>query len=272
MGEAHLRYMSKYGFVATDLSLLSVCVVCAALTEHPQPNKAHIKTIAKKAWWEQQGALVGDQNLVSNQPRCLSDKPLPSPKVKRSSYLRTFVQNDRIARTISDAHRRAWEDCCKTERAVRRKYDLPDHFDIDPEFWANPIPASHARHHYQQTQRGQHSIERRANRTKRQVEGYKPCHSSLAHSELAEDIEVDNMEIQRSTLAEEAAELQRLASVVATEVGYLYFLGAVDGVEDWRYDVEQSKRDMVYRRLENMELEQTNQERNETEEEGSGEL
>jgi hypothetical protein len=58
------------------------------------------------------------------------------------------------------------------------------------------------------------------------------------------------MEVERSRLAEEAEELQRQIDVVATEVGYLYFVGDAGHSEAVEYDVERSNRGLVYRRAE----------------------
>lgn len=152
-------------------------------------------------------------------------------------------------KAVSDMNKQAWEDRCKTERAVRRKYDLLDDFEIEAEFFTVPISASHARHHHIQIQNNHHASERRANRHKRRAEGYKSSRSSLALSELAEDVTMDEKEAERLKLAEKDAEIQRLANVIATEVGYLYFVGDVDDFDGWRYDVERSNMALIYRKV-----------------------
>ncbi|KAJ4322957.1 hypothetical protein N0V94_002112 [Neodidymelliopsis sp. IMI 364377] len=171
-------------------------------------------------------------------------------KATRPSSLRFYVQTFRAARDESDSYNEARENRCKTERAVRRKYDLPEDFDIDPEFWTNPIPASHASYYHKQTQNSRHAGERRVNRQKRRAETYKPSRSSLVLSELADDIKIDEMEVERSRLAEEAEEAQRQMDIVAAEVGYLYFVGDTGRSEAVEYEVERSNRGLVYRRAE----------------------
>jgi hypothetical protein len=153
-------------------------------------------------------------------------------------------------RAVSGVHRRAWEERCKLDRAVRRKYGLDDDYEIEPELLVHPIPASHARHHYRQVQAGQHAGERRANRRKRRAKDYKPSHSSLALSVLAEDITLNDEEAEKLRLMEEEAELRRLANIVATEVGYLYFVGDLECAKDWSDDIEQSNMSLIYKKAE----------------------
>ncbi|KAF9692724.1 hypothetical protein EKO04_009077 [Ascochyta lentis] len=247
----HQQYVAQYGLFPPGPLLHSACVVCTAMKEPYQLDEKQATT-SRMVWWEQQGALVADRTNIL--PRSTMDIKHPrQPKAKCPSYLREFIQSCRKATTVSEVHRRAWEERCKTERAVRRKYDLPDDFDIDPEFFANPISASHARHHHRQIKDGQQAAERRANRYKRRTEGYRHSRSSLALSELAGDVDNTNVEALKSVEAE--AELQHLASVEASEVGYLYFVGDVDGFEDWMDDVEQSNMCLVYRKSETDEKE-----------------
>ncbi|KAF1349350.1 hypothetical protein EJ07DRAFT_68636, partial [Lizonia empirigonia] len=246
--EQHQRYLAQYGLFPPDSSLLTACVACATIMEAHEVAKTQT-SIPAMPWWERQGALVADKFLVPNtapQPTTGRERR-PKPKGKRPSYLRDLIRSYRKMTSVSDMHRREWGDRCKTERAVRRKYDLPENFEIDSEFFANPIPASHARHHHRQLQDRQYLGQRRTNRYMRRVEGYKPCRSPLALTELAVDVMLDELEVERLRLAEADAELQPLANVAATEVGYLYLVGDNDGLEDWRYDVERSNMSLVFR-------------------------
>ncbi|UPX17436.1 uncharacterized protein EKO05_0007790 [Ascochyta rabiei] len=61
---------------------------------------------------------------------------------------------------------------------------------------------------------------------------------------------MDGTDVEKLKLAEDKAELQWMAGVVASEVGYLYFVGDVDGFEDWMDDVEQSNLSLIYRKVE----------------------
>ncbi|KAF2628482.1 hypothetical protein BU25DRAFT_467143 [Macroventuria anomochaeta] len=202
-----------------------------------------------------------------------SKQRLPQLEARRPSHLRDFMQSYPSMRTVSDAHWRTWEDRCKINRAVRRKYDLPDDFDIDPEFFAHPILASYARYHHRQIQDGQHAGKRRANRHKRRAEDYRPSRSSLALPNLAEDVPTDEADGEKPRLAEEAAELRRLTDVVATEVGYLYFVGEDDLLERWSDDVEQSDLSLIYRKVEpGMDMGQLDEDHVKTKEAESEEL
>lgn len=151
-------------------------------------------------------------------------------------------------RTVSGVQRRAWEESCKIDRAIRRKYDLDENTDLDPEFLTCPIPASHASYHHKQTQAHLYASRRRANGHKRRAEDYKPSGSLLALSESAGDMKVDDSELEKARLAEAAAELQRLTSAVAAQVGYLYFIGEAGLLERWKDDMEQSNLSLIYRK------------------------
>ena len=153
-------------------------------------------------------------------------------------------------RAVSGVHRRAWEERCKLDRAVRRKHGLDDDHEIEPELLVHPIPASHAKYHHRQVQAGQHASERRANRHKRHAENHKPSHSSLALSVLAEDMILNDAEAEKLRLMEEEAELRRLANIVATEVGYLYLVGNLDYPNDWSGNIKRSNMSLIYKKAE----------------------
>lgn len=247
--EAHQRHLAQYGLFPRGPSTNSACQLCAAKT---QPQQLHVKQGATSTvtWWERPSTLVANQVLVPNTPpRSLTGKrAAPKSKEKRRSYLRGCIQGYREMTSALDVQKRACEERFKTERVLRRKYGLTDDFEIAAEFFANPIPASHAHYHYRQIQDGQHSGARRANRYKRRAEGYRPARSSLAMSELARDVTTDNADLERMNLAAEDAELQRLARTVATEVGYLYFVGEANCSKEWRREIEQSNKSLVFRK------------------------
>jgi hypothetical protein len=48
---------------------------------------------------------------------------------------------------------------------------------------------------------------------------------------------------------EEMEKLERMARKAGEEVGYLYFIGDVDGLLHWRDDYLQSDRQLVYRKM-----------------------
>lgn len=173
------------------------------------------------------------------------------PRARTTPYLAEYIKGWHSVTTESNQQRQIWEDRYKLDRAIRLKYDLPDHYDIEPELFVNPLPASHARHHHRQLQRGEHAAERRANRHKRRAKDYMPSRSSLALFELANDVDMDETELERLRLEEQNAELQRLTNAAAAEVGYIYFVGEMGLLELWRDDFERSNLYLVQRRFEN---------------------
>lgn len=249
--EAHQRYLAQYGLFPPDSLLLTACVVCATIMEAHEVAKTPT-TVSTMPWWERQGALVADKFLVPNtapQPT-MGRERRPKPKEKRPSWLRDLIRSHREMASASDMDRRERENRCTTERALRRKYNLPDYFEINSEMLADPMPAAHALHHHRKLQDSQYLAQRHANRKMRRVEGYKPCRSPLALTELAADVMLDDLEMERLRRAEADTELERLANIAATEVGYLYFVGDNDGLEDWWDDVEWSDMSLIYRKVE----------------------
>lgn len=245
--EAHQQYLDQHG----DLHDLdqSDCIVCEATKQFEQPYAKSNKPPAT-AWWEREGGLVADHILVPRTPprRTTISRRLSAPHLRPSSELSEFIRSYRDMRNVTDTQRQQWEDRCKLDTAIRKKYDLSDEFDIDTEFLSLPLPASHAKFHYQRSRDDLFAAERRANRYERRAKDYKPSRSSLTVSELAEDIILGDDEVEILRLADEAADLQRRINMVATEVGYLYFVGPVGMLEAWRDDVDKSKVSLVYRR------------------------
>ncbi|KAF3047184.1 hypothetical protein E8E12_011579 [Didymella heteroderae] len=252
--EAHQWYLSKHVDIPFDLETCSPCIVCATLKKQSRPYTKPVVSLTT-AWWEHEGALVEEELTVPETPPCsLAKAPRPpqsQPRANQPSCIAGLIKSWRSMRAVSDEQRRIWEDRYKLDRAIRRKYDLPDDYEIEAELFENPIPASHARYHHRQLQNGEHAAERRAKRHKRRTEDYRPCRSSLALSELVDDVNTDEAGLESLRLEEEAAELRRLAGVVATEVGYLYFVGEIGLLERWRDDVERSNLDLIQRQTEN---------------------
>lgn len=250
--EAHKWHLAQHGEIHADLGFTSPCIVCATLKKQSQRYGKLIVPLTTP-WWEREGALMEEVIVVPETPsRLLAKTPHPLQlRARQPSYLADLIKSWRSMRTVSDEQRRIWEDRCKLDRAIRRKYDLPDDYELEPEILAHPLPASHARYHHRQIQNHEHAAERRVNRHKRSAEDYKPSRSSLALSELANDVKVDGAELERLRLEGEAAELRRLAGVTATEVGYLYFVGETDLLERWRDDLEISNLELIQRQIEN---------------------
>jgi hypothetical protein len=141
----------------------------------------------------------------------------------------------------SDANRLLWETRYRTESAIRRKHSLGEEYRFRPEFWDVPVSASLSRKSYQQAQ-----DERKARgNTKRP----KPPSSSLSHVERSEEIEIDEAMLDQIRRTEEQESLERQIRKVGEEVGYLYFVGGVDGLEEWSDDYVKSDRQLVKRKF-----------------------
>lgn len=249
--EAHPWYVSQNGNTPTGSEACSSCVIRAELrVQNQQYTKPSISRTT--TWWERDGALVEDELVVPETPRCGGKMPhLPQPQARTPSHLADSIKSWRSMKALSDEQNRVWEDRHRLERAIRQKYDLPDEYVVDPELFESPIPASHARHHYRQLLTGRHAAERRAIRRKRRAEGFRPSRSLLAISELVNDVEMDEAEREKMRQEEEAVALRRITDVVATEVGYLYFVGELGLLERWRDDFEASDLDLVQRQTDN---------------------
>lgn len=252
--EAHQWYFSEHGKIPSDPETCSPCLVCAKLRGQSLPYKKP-DTARTTTWWEHDGALVEEELVIpETPPRSLVKtprSPQSQPQTKKPSYLANLIKSWRSMKVLSDEQRRLWEERNMLEQAIRRKYDLPEDYEVEHELFESPIPASHARYHHRQFLNGKYAAERRANRYKRRAEDYKPSRSSLALSELVNDVDLDKAGLERLKQEQEAAELQRLADVTATEVGYLYFVGELGLLERWRDDFEASNLDLIQRQTEN---------------------
>src|SRR5690242_10805267 len=147
--EAHQEHLPE----ASDEMIPTTCVVCDATKNLGLPYTNPIIPLTT-AWWEREGALMAGQIPLPRSPLRVktSTKDISKLRSKIPSCLRDFIQSCREMRIVSDSQRQAWEDRCKLDRAIRRKYNLADDYDIDPEILAFPIPASHARYHHRRIQ------------------------------------------------------------------------------------------------------------------------
>ena len=252
--EAHQWNLSQHGNISVGPQTSSSCIVCTKLRDQSQ-QYTEPAVSRTTAWWEHEGALVEEELVVpETPPRSTAQKPRSpqsQPQAKKPSYLADLIKSWRSMKALSDEQRHAWEDRYRLEQAIRRKYDLSDEYVVEPELFGSPMPASHARYHHRQLLTGRHAAEQRVNRLKRRTEGFRPSRSSLALSELVNEMEMDEAGLEKLRRDEEAAELRRLADVVATEVGYLYFVGELGLQECWRDDFEASNLDLVQRQTEN---------------------
>lgn len=197
------------------------------------------------AWWEHPGALAVERILVRRTlPRSSNQPQRCTPRIQGSQALRKTVQDLRAFKYSADAHRRMWETRNKTESAVRRKHSLGEGFYADPNFWDLPISGVASRQNFQHAQNSKRLAARRA---RGNMPRPRPQRSLLSFSESLDEVEVDQDWIEEMREKEEMDELERETRKVGEEVGYLYFVGAVDGLEEWRDDYLRSDRQLVTR-------------------------
>jgi hypothetical protein len=87
----------------------------------------------------------------------------------------------------------------------------------------------------------------------RRARGYtrrpSPPRSSLSQVERSEEIELDEAMLEQMRKTEEQESLEGQIKKVGMEVGYLYFVGEVDGLEEWSEDFVKSDRQLVKRKF-----------------------
>jgi hypothetical protein len=158
--------------------------------------------------------------------------------------MRSIIHNLRTALLTATSEQQIWETRYKTESAVRRKHGLGTDSQFDPKFWDSPVSGVTIQDNYRHALEERRMAERRA---RGNTPRPRPPRSSLSYCESAEAIVVDKKLEEAIRLREEADEIEREARKVGEEVGYLYFVGALDGLEEWRDDVLKSKPHLVWR-------------------------
>jgi hypothetical protein len=112
-------------------------------------------------------------------------------------------------------------------------------------FWDSPISGLLSRQNY----RNQYEKQLRQARSARGNRPRpRPPRSSLVYSKHSEEDDTDQETLQAMRRKEELEELEREASKVRGEVGYLYFVGEVDGLMEWNAEFLKSDRELVYRK------------------------
>jgi hypothetical protein len=240
--EAHQRFNLEPLQAITTAREPAGCPACAAMTSDCPTEFSATHAARDRTWWERPGGLVADHILVRSSPsRPVRPAQRASRTRKGSLRMRTFIRDSHRAMKESDANRLLWETRYRTESAVRRKHSLGEEYRFRPEFWDVPVSASLSRKSYQQAQ-----DERKARgNTKRP----KPPSSSLSHVERSEEIEIDEAMLDQMRRTEEQESLERQIRKVGEEVGYLYFVGGVDGLEEWSDDYVKSDRQLVKRKF-----------------------
>ncbi|KAF1849438.1 uncharacterized protein K460DRAFT_90967 [Cucurbitaria berberidis CBS 394.84] len=247
--EAHQPSDSQRAETATGLKSSTECPVCASMVAS-YPTKVPEMEVAKDVpWWEQPcGHAVEDIVVPITLPR-LHHNHQPWQHTRRpesSQALRKIIQNLRVSMHSADNYRRTWDNRYKTESAVRRKHSLGQDIHFEPDFWDSPICGLTSRRDFQHVLENQRMAARRA---RGNIPRPKLPRSSLSHTELSEQLHVDEDWIEAMREKEELEELEREARKVGEEVGYLYFVGTIDGMEEWKEDYLQSDRQLVVRTL-----------------------
>lgn len=243
--EAHQRAGSIQA-AAPQFPSTADCPVCASTIASYSTSLPEPRAEKDVAWWEKSGALVADHVLVPRTPLRPVRSPRVAPKAKGPSALQMIVRNFRRAMMASDAHRRTWELRYRTESAVRRKHSLGEGYHFEPEFWDAPISAYISRQAHQHVKDEQRMAARRARGNTARP---RPPRSSLSYSAHTDEVEVDKETLEEMEKREEMEKLERMARKVGEEVGYLYFIGEVDGLFHWRDDYLRSDRQLVYRKV-----------------------
>ncbi|KAI8943156.1 hypothetical protein NX059_001185 [Plenodomus lindquistii] len=243
--EAHQQYASQHPQAAADLTELAVCGLCASAAADRTTDLPEVQIAREVAWWERSGGLVVDHGQMPETPPPSRNRPRkPEHRREGSKLLHQLIQNLRASMRATEVHRQAWEARHRNECAVRRKHGLGADFLIYPEFWDVPISGYVSLRNYQQIQENQRMIQRKA---RGNTPRSRPPRSSLSYSESSEGWEVDQNIIETFCQEENRARMARAARKVAEEVGYLYFVGQIDGVEEWRDDFMRSDKSLIIR-------------------------
>jgi hypothetical protein len=76
----------------------------------------------------------------------------------------------------------------------------------------------------------------------------RPPRSSLSYSEHTDEVKLDEKLLEEMLKREEMEIFERQTRKVGEEVGYLYFVGGIDGLRIWREDFMRSDRQLVFRK------------------------
>jgi len=219
------------------------CPVCISMMDQPEAFRP-VLLMDGMAWWERTGAL-----LLDTAPKT----PLRSKKANRqihaqgSPTMRDVIRQHRAAHAAERAKKEQLERRYMTEMAVRRKHQLDQDTNFDADFWDSPISGLITRQSHNSLKELQRMAERRARGNTPRA---RPPRSSLSYCESVGELDVDGEAAEMIRTAEEAEERERWerkARRVGAEVGYLYFVGTVDGLEDWREEYLRSDHGLIWR-------------------------
>ncbi|KAH9867093.1 hypothetical protein IAQ61_007685 [Plenodomus lingam] len=243
--EAHRQYYSHHPQATADFTECAECPLCTSTMVEQTTVEPDIQTTCELAWWEHPGALLVEHGVMPDTPPpSRNRRRKPEPQREGSKILQHIIQNRRASMHAAEVQRQAWEARHRKECAVRRKHGLGEDYPIYPEFWDAPISGYISLRNHQKILENQRMAERkkRGNRPRS-----RPPRSSLSYSETLESWEIDQDLLEALCQEEERARIAKVARKVAEEVGYLYFVGAIDGMEEWRDDFMRSNRSLVVR-------------------------
>lgn len=227
------------------------CFVCASLIAQCPMEMCPNERREDSTWWERSnGDLTG---RMTEAGRCrILKRTVHNPIQESRSHTRNYSEALHMVLRKARGSTRALSARSNTEiirskaeRVVRRKYSLAADFTFDPDFFTEPISGLLCLRTYQHVQENQRMAECRARGFSSRP---KPPRSSLSQSQSSEDLVVDEAWLESMAQKEELEELEREARKVGTEVGYLYFIGAGDNVEQWEDDFWRSDRQLVVRK------------------------
>ncbi|KAL6711408.1 hypothetical protein ACN47E_004342 [Coniothyrium glycines] len=227
------------------------CLACASMMYPTDAPQAHADR--RTAWWEQSSYLAVKTSSLGymkyRQDRSHKPShhfPVQPVESRYSGRVQALVHKIRAALRAFDARRDAWDIRARTENAIRRKHSLGPDFGFDAEFFSSPIPGLLSLRNHQNVRESQRMAERRARGNGLRP---KPPRSSLSYSQSSEDIVMDRVCFETFAKKVEEEELERETRRVAREVGYLYFVGDVDGLTEWREEYSASNQHLVIRTL-----------------------
>jgi hypothetical protein len=218
------------------------CLICVAMMG--RPGGQHQVVIKDMAWWERPGGLAVNA-APQTPPRSREQKQTCTRQAqhKGSPTMRGFIQEHRAAHAAETAKQEQLERRYKTEEAVRRKHQLCEDTYINADFWNSPISGLMTRQNHVLMRECQRMSERRA---RGNTPRPRPPRSSLSLCESAG--EPGNAEVMRAEEeARERERWERKARKVGAEVGYLYFSGTTDGLEEWRDEYLRSNHNLIWR-------------------------
>ncbi|KAH7380441.1 hypothetical protein DE146DRAFT_625111 [Phaeosphaeria sp. MPI-PUGE-AT-0046c] len=244
--ETHQRLDSQQDSQAAAAPLGFVgCPACISMTKFPT-KFVRIQAAKDVTWWEQPGGLVVEHVFQLNTPERYGRAQHRLQRATTPSKFRDWIREMRKFTAADDARRQTWEARYRTESMIRQKFNIDSGCHFPSEFWDTPISAHRCLHAYQEAKDNERMSARRARGSAPRPN---PPRSTLSYSELSEDIDINQDELEQIWKTEQTSELERQARKVGDQVGYLYFVGDdFDGLFEWREDFLRSDRQLIYRK------------------------